>query len=349
MENKLDSIVEAIRKYSGPPIRLMEVCGTHTHNISRFGIPSLFPPEISLISGPGCPVCVTPAGYIDRAAELSLTPGCTVLSFGDMIRVPGNRTSLQKAKAEGGSIALMYSPMEALEYAKRESGRLFYVTAVGFETTLPVYALLVRRLKENNIQNVRLLTAVKALMPALTWICENNPDIHGFLGPGHVSAILGWGGYEQVCSKFAIPMVVAGFGYEHIVAAIYDLMVQLMRGTSEVHNLYPSAVTREGNQEALQLIDTFFEKKASVWRGLGEIDGSGYFLKPEYDAFDAGGFETDARETAGCLCGRVITGRARPVDCKHFGTACTPENPKGPCMVSSEGTCGIWHQNARTR
>jgi hydrogenase expression/formation protein HypD len=349
MENKLDSIIEAIRSYAGPPIRLMEVCGTHTHSISKFGIPALFPENISLISGPGCPVCVTPAGYIDQAAELSLKPGCTVLSYGDMIRVPGSRTSLLKAKAEGGSVKLMYSPMEALEYAKREPDRLLYVTAVGFETTLPVYALLIRRLMEENIKNVRLLTAVKALMPALTWICENNPDIQGFIGPGHVSAVLGWGGYEPLCRKYVIPMAVAGFGYEHIVAAIHDLMTQLTRGTCEVHNLYPSAVTKEGNQEALHLIDGFFERKPSVWRGLGEIEGSGYYLKPEYASFDAGSFETDAREITGCLCGKVITGRARPVDCSFFGSACTPENPKGPCMVSSEGTCGIWHQNARTR
>jgi hydrogenase expression/formation protein HypD len=349
MENKLESIVEAIRTYDGPPIRLMEVCGTHTNSISKFGIPSLFPENISLISGPGCPVCVTPAGYIDRVAELSLQPGCTVLSFGDMIRVPGNRISLLKAKAEGGSVNLMYSPMEALEYAKREPDRLLYVTAVGFETTLPVYALLIRRLTEENIKNVRLLTAVKALMPALTWICENNPDIQGFIGPGHASAVLGWGGYGPLCRKYAIPMAVAGFGYEHIVAAIYDLMTQLTRGTCEVHNLYPRVVTKEGNQEALRLIDEFFERKPSVWRGLGEIEGSGYCLKKEYAQFDAGSFETDGRETSGCLCGKVITGRARPVDCKFFGFYCTPENPQGPCMVSSEGTCGIWHQNARTR
>lgn len=349
MENKLDSMIEAIRFYEGPPIRLMEVCGTHTHSISKFGIPALFPENISLISGPGCPVCVTPAGYIDRAAELSLVPGCTVLSYGDMIRVPGSRTSLLKAKAEGGSVILMYSPMEALECARREPDRMFFVTAVGFETTLPVYALLIRRLMEENIKNVRLLTAVKALMPALTWICENNPDIQGFIGPGHVSAVLGWGCYGPLCQKYAIPMAVAGFGYEHIVAAIYDLMIQLTRGMCEVHNLYPSTVTKEGNQDALRIIDEFFERKPSIWRGLGEIAGSGYCLKPEYALYDAGSFESDDREIAGCLCGKVITGRVRPVDCRFFGSACTPENPKGPCMVSSEGTCGIWLRNARTR
>jgi hydrogenase expression/formation protein HypD len=349
MENKIDNMIEAIRSYDGPPIQLMEVCGTHTHSISKFGIPSLFPKNISLISCPGCPVCITPAGYIDRAAELSLQPGCTVLSFGDMMRVPGNSASLIKAKAEGGSVTLMYSPMEALNYARQEPDRLLYVTAVGFETTLPVYALLIRRLMEENIKNVRLLISVKALMPALAWICENNPDIQGFIGPGHVSAVLGFLGYVPLCRKYAIPMAVAGFGYEHIIAAIYDLMMQLSRGTCEVHNLYPSTVTKEGNQEALRLIDEIFERKPSVWRGLGEIGGSGYCLKPEYAQFDAGPFKTDGRDILGCLCGKVIIGRARPVDCRFFGSACTPENPKGPCMVSSEGTCGIWHQNARTR
>jgi hydrogenase expression/formation protein HypD len=349
MENKLNSMIEAIRAYDGPRIRLMEVCGTHTNSISKFGIPALLPENISLISGPGCPVCVTPAGYVDMAAELSLMPGCTVLSFGDLIRVPGLRTSLLKAKAVGGSVFIMYSPLEALEYARREPDRLLYVTAVGFETTLPVYALLIRRLMEENIKNVRLLTSVKALMPALTWICENNPDIQGFIGPGHVSAVLGWGGYDPLCQKFTIPMAVAGFGYEHIVAAIYDLMMQQKRGTYEVHNLYPSTVTKDGNQEALHLIDEIFERKSSVWRGLGEIRGSGYSLKSGYELYDAGSFENDEHETTGCLCGRVITGRARPADCRFFGSSCTPENPKGPCMVSSEGTCGIWHQNSRKR
>ncbi len=372
MTNKADALAAAIRAYDGPPIRLMEVCGTHTHQISRFGIPSLLPENIELISGPGCPVCVTPAGYIDRAAEIATRPGCTVLSYGDMIRVPGNKTSLLAAKAAGGSVLLMYSPMDALRHAAREPDRLFYVTAVGFETTLPLYALLVKRLAEEGVENIRLLLAARALLPALEWICENDPDIDGFLGPGHVSAILGSGAYESVCARYGVPMAVAGFSYEHLIAAIASLIRQVRRGVpgtaarfgktgrhqgisqeipTLVRNLYPSAVSREGNAQARALIAACFTRGPSVWRGLGEIAGSGYRLAPEFAAFDAGfsDGEPDAWEPEGCLCGQVIIGRAKPLACGFFGTACTPEHPIGPCMVSSEGTCGIWHATARKR
>lgn len=341
---------QKIRAYAGPPIRLMEVCGTHTHQISKFGIPALFPQALTLISGPGCPVCVTPAGYIDCASEIALLPGHTLLSFGDMLRVPGHQTSLLAAKAAGASIALMYSPLDVVGHAQSAPDRMFYVAAVGFETTLPLYALLIDRLQSLQIRNVRLLVAVKALMPALTWLCENNPDIHGFLGPGHVSAILGYGGYIPLCAQHGLPMAVAGFGYEHIVAAIADLIRQISRGKSEVHNLYPSAVSLQGNTEALQLIDRYFVRKPSLWRGLGMIEDSGYQLAPAYAMYDAAlGEVADSPEPPGCRCGQVIAGRIVPTGCPLFGKACTPQSPIGPCMVSSEGTCGIWYTNARVK
>lgn len=350
MNNAMRGLEAVIRGYDGPPLRLMEVCGTHTHQISHFGIPSLFPENLELISGPGCPVCVTSAGYIDRAAEIAMRPDVTLLSFGDMLRVPGHETSLQKAKAAGASVLLMYSPMDVVKRAQADPDRLFYVTAVGFETTLPLYALLVERLRAEGIENVRLLVAVKALMPGLTWICENSPGIDGFIGPGHVSAILGYGAYAALCEKHRLPMAVAGFGYEHLIAAIADLIRQAGRGQSEVHNLYPSAVTREGNLKALSLIERCFVRGPTVWRGLGAIDGSGYRLAPAFARYDAGSFDDGERpDPPGCLCGRVIIGRAKPVDCPHYGGACTPQSPIGPCMVSSEGACGIWHANARVK
>lgn len=345
--NNIDKYVNAIKAYEGPPLRFMEVCGTHTHSIFQYGIPAILPAAVSLISGPGCPVCVTPAGFIDRAAQVSMQEGCTLCTFGDMIRVPGNNTSLLNAKASGGAVKMMYSPMDVLDWAKREPGRTFYITAVGFETTLPIYALLLDKIIENGIENIRLLTAIKALMPALYWICDNNPDINGFIGPGHVSTIIGCGAYEPLCQKYGIPLAVGGFGYEHVIAAIYDLIEQNKRGACHVHNLYPNAVTREGNTAALSLISKYFTKKPSVWRGLGEIDGSGYFLSPGYERFDGGSlFDcSDAAERSGCQCGKVIIGRATPADCAFFGKACTPMTPLGPCMVSAEGTCGIWHAN----
>jgi hydrogenase expression/formation protein HypD len=237
--------------------------------------------------------------------------------------------------------------MEALEWAKTEPEKTFVVTAVGFETTLPIYALLIERAAEEGIKNLKLFLSVKALMPALDWICRNNPDIDGFIGPGHVSTIIGWGAYQKLCNTYKIPLTVGGFGYEHIVAAVYDLTEQIKAKTYEVHNLYPNAVSRDGNLAALSLIERFFVRKPSVWRGLGEIDGSGYILAPEFVQFDAGS-ELDCSnrsETAGCLCGSVIIGRATPRDCNFFGKGCSPEHPLGPCMVSAEGTCGIWHQN----
>lgn len=339
---------DVIRGYEGEPLRFMEVCGTHTRQITQLGIPSMFPPSLSLISGPGCPVCVTPAGFIDRAAQLAMRPNTTLLSYGDLMRMPGETTSLLKCKASGGSVAMMYSPLEAITHALREPTRTFIVTAVGFETTLPAYALLIEQLISKNITNVKLLVAAKALVPALGWICEHNPDIQGFIGPGHVSAILGYGLYEPICQHNNVPLVVAGFEYEHLTWAIAELIGQARRGGCEVKNCYPSTVTRGGNMKAIRLIDRYFKPSSSIWRGLGMIDNSGYFLRDEFARFDAGSFDQSDAHPAGCLCGMVIAGRARPIDCPHFGTACTPEQPIGPCMVSSEGTCGIWLQSGRT-
>lgn len=345
--NSIEQFAQTMRTYDGPPIRLMEVCGTHTHSIFEYGIHDMLSPKITLISGPGCPVCVTPANYIDRAAELAKRDGWTLCTFGDMMRVPGEHGSLLNAKACGGNVRILYSPMDALSWAAAEPRRTFAIAAVGFETTLPVYALLMERLLTSGLTNVRLLTSLKAIVPALHWICESDPAIDGFLGPGHVSAILGSAAYEPLCSMYHIPLAVAGFGYEQIVVAIHDLLMQLQTGTCEAHNLYPSAVSREGNIRALQLIDQYFVPKAVDWRGLGEIAASGYALRSEFEHFDAGS-HIEAGETPehnGCQCGQVITGRISPNDCPNFGTACTPVSPLGPCMVSAEGTCGIWYAN----
>lgn len=343
----IEQCIQTIKTYDGGPIRLMEVCGTHTHSIFEYGIHDMLPPQITLISGPGCPVCVTPANYIDRAAELAMRDGCSLCTFGDMMRVPGEHGSLLEAKARGGDVRIQYSPMDVLGWAAAEPHKMFAIAAVGFETTLPVYALLMERLLISGLSNVRLLTSLKAIIPALHWICESDPAIDGFLGPGHVSAILGSAAYEPLCAKYHIPLTVAGFGYEQIVLAIHDLLVQVKTDTWEVHNLYPSAVSQEGNTRALQLIDKYFMPQTSNWRGLGEIEASGYALRPEFERFDAGSQFTvdESPERDGCLCGLVITGRISPVDCPNFGTICTPASPQGPCMVSTEGTCGIWYAN----
>lgn len=328
---------EAIRNYKGKPVKIMEVCGTHTYQISRLGIGGLLPESIQLVSGPGCPVCVTPAGYIDTAAEISARPDTTLLSFGDMLRVPGNKTRLDsRAK-------IMYSPMEVIALAQAKPDTQFVLAAVGFETTLPIYGLLIERLVDLSIKNVKLLMAVKRMMPALEWLIQNQPDIQCFIGPGHVSAVLGYGVYE----KLNVPLAVAGFSYEHILAAIYDLVRQIEKGTREAHNLYPGVVTKCGNEKALEIISTYFETQPSMWRGLGEIPESGFGLKKEYAAFDAGHYSEESEEPVGCRCKEVITGKCLPTACPLFGKACTPESPIGPCMVSEEGSCGIFYATGR--
>ncbi len=336
-----------IKAYDGPPVRLMEVCGTHTHSIFQYGIRGLLPPNITLVSGPGCPVCVTPAGFIDRAAELALQGGWTLCTFGDMMRVPGEKGNLLDAKASGGDVRVMYSPMDALRWAAREPERTFAVAAVGFETTIPAYALLLERLAAENVDNVRLLTALKAMPPALNWICENDPAVDGLIGPGHVSVITGSDAFAPLCACYRIPLAVGGFEYEQILAAIADLLSQLKSGLCQAHNLYPEAVTKQGNLRAQALMDRYFTLANTTWRGLGEIEASGYELRPEFERFSADAWRADDGhgEKAGCLCGRVIMGRAEPRECPNFGTLCTPATPLGPCMVTAEGACGVWYAN----
>ncbi len=350
MQQRIDGLASKLREYDGPPLRLMEVCGTHTAAISKLGIASLLPDSIRLISGPGCPVCVTPAGYIDALCALAKRDDTTVLTFGDMLRVPGRKTSLMEAQAEGGSLRMMYSPMEAVRLAQAQPERRFVVAALGFETTLPLYALLVRRLQAEGVGNVRLLSQLKALLPCLCWLCDHDPAIHGFIGPGHVSAILGAEAYGPFCETYRRPVAIAGFGYEHLVIALHDLISQITKGRHRARNFYPSVVLPKGNEKAQRLIGEFFVPKASPWRGMGEIPGSGYGLAPAYAAFEEPmNWAEEDQDPAGCRCASVILGRCAPRDCPLFGKTCTPENPVGPCMVSSEGTCGIWYQTDRMR
>ncbi len=350
MPTTIESLAAEIRGYRGRPIRLMEVCGTHTAAISKQGVASLLPEQVRLVSGPGCPVCVTPGGYIDALCRAALEKNTTVLTFGDMLRVPGGQGSLMEARARGGSVEMLYSPMDALGHAKAQPGRTFILAALGFETTLPLYALLIRRLKAENIRNVRLFPQLKALIPCLHWLCQKDAAIDGFLGPGHVSAILGAEAYRSFCERYRVPLTVAGFGYEHLVAAIHDLLTQIAQGKHEARNLYPSVVTDQGNEKAQALIREFFVLEPSRWRGMGEVPASGYGLAPAYGEFDAGlPILEDGQEPPGCLCAEVIIGRATPKECPLFGTACLPQSPVGPCMVSSEGSCGIWHQHHRAR
>ncbi len=328
-----------LKNYNGPELRLMEVCGTHTAQISRCGIVRMLSPAIHLISGPGCPVCVTVTSYIDRLVELSMEPGTEVLSFGDLLRVKGSRMSLNDAKASGGRVRMLYSPMDALSLAEKEKDSRFVFAAVGFETTAPVYAMLLEEAQKKGIRNLRLLTSLKTMPPVIDWICKNQGGVDGFLAPGHVSVITGSRIFEPLSKKYGIPFVVSGFKGEEILTSIYALV--RLRGKARVLNLYPSAVKENGNPEARKAVEKYFEPCNAAWRGMGIIQNSGLALRVRYSHFDAGsvGLDSDQSVNPACRCAQVLTGALSPDQCPLFGKVCTPRNPQGACMVSQEGSC----------
>lgn len=342
---ELKQVIEYLKAYDGPELKLMEVCGTHTASIFKNGIRSLISPKIKLISGPGCPVCVTPAAYIDKCIEYALKPDCVLLTFGDMMKVPGSRGSLADMKGKGARVELMYSPFEAVEKAAANPKITYAVAAVGFETTAPAYGLMLRQAKEAGLKNIRLITALKTVIPALTWICENQQDIDGFICPGHVSVIIGSRPYEALAKRYKKPFVVAGFEAEHILAVIYDIVRQIEKKEACVRNLYTNAVHSQGNEKALKVLQEFFEAGTAVWRGLGPIENSGLYLKDQSYDGESRGLDGDLELPEGCRCGDVIVGRINPDECPMFKSKCSPVNPFGPCMVSAEGACGIWYRN----
>jgi hydrogenase expression/formation protein HypD len=345
---KLEEVIKALKEYDGRPVKIMEVCGTHTKSIFKNGIRTIISPKIQLISGPGCPVCVTSSSYIDRLVELSLKENYCVLTFGDMMKVKGISLSLTEAKAMGANVKILYSPLSAIAEAEKNREIQYVFAAVGFETTTPVYALLLDEIGRKNIKNLKLLTSIKTILPALSYICENENNIDAFLSPGHVSVITGSRVFEELAETFKKPFVVAGFEGEHILAAVYEIMSQIEENRHQVKNLYTNAVTEEGNKKADFLIRQYFEPADDVWRGIGKIEKSALTLRAEYGFYDAGSGSKEGIEElpAGCRCTDVILGRISPSDCPLFKKACTPLHAVGPCMVSAEGACGIWYQNA---
>ena len=340
----LSEIKNYLKNYDGEPQTFMEVCGTHTASISENGIPDMLSPKIKLISGPGCPVCVTVAAYIDKLVELSYRTETTVVTFGDMLRVNGSKLSLNDAKASGGSVRMVYSPFEIIDMAKNKSEHTFVFAAVGFETTTPVYAQLIETLIENNIRNVKLLTALKTMPAAIRAV--NDERITGFIAPGHVSVITGHKLFEDLAAELNKPFVTAGFKGEELLAAIYAL--SKLHGGSSL-NLYPSAVEYEGNPSAQEKVNKYFIQCSAAWRGVGIIENSGMRLRDEYMDFDAGSMELTADSLINpvCSCGDVISGRKKPNACPLFGKVCTPDTPQGACMVSMEGSCFHYFINDR--
>jgi len=331
---------------------IMEVCGTHTVNLFRSGVRSLLPGGLRLISGPGCPVCVTSQGYLDTACELAERADVTVCTYGDMVRVPGRQGSLERRRARGATVRVVYSARDALRYARRNPHRTVVFLAVGFETTAPATAATVLEAHGTGVENFFILPGHKRVIPAMAMLLAGGEvPIDGFLCPGHVSVVIGAEAYRPIAEKYHRPCVVAGFEPRQMLEAILCIVRQVADGRAEVENVYGVAVTEGGNAVARQVVDRVFEPSPAVWRAMGTLDDSGLALRAEYGRYDARrhfGVEFGPDESpAGCLCGQVIQGKVDPAQCLLFGAACTPVSPVGPCMVSSEGACAAWYKYNR--
>jgi hydrogenase expression/formation protein HypD len=342
------TLVERIRRLSTRPARLMEFCGTHTVAIFKHGIRQLLPPRIEMLSGPGCPVCVTANSDLDWAIALAREPDVTLVTFGDMVRVPGSRGSLEQAKADGGDVRLVYSPLDALAIARESPERQVVFLGIGFETTAPTIAATVVQAEEEGIGNFSVLALHKLTPPAMKAILDSGEScLDGVIGPGHVTTVIGSRAWEFVPQDYGLSCVVAGFEPLDVLQAIYTLIGRIESGDPHVDNAYSRSVRPEGNPVALEYMQRVFEVCAADWRGIGSIPDSGLTLKSEFRPFDARvRFEVDPgppEEPAGCRCGDVIRGAARPWDCPLYRVVCTPQHPVGPCMVSSEGTCAAYY------
>ena len=346
-----ETVLAAIRELVPGELRLMEVCGTHTMSIAKAGIKTMLPQEVKLLSGPGCPVCVTPPQVIDAVLELSMEPGVILTSYGDMLRVPGSRRgdNLLRRKALGARVETVYSPVDAVELALREPDRQVVFLGVGFETTAPGTAAAVLTAKEKGVKNFSLFSMLKTVEPALrALIASEGFNVQGFLCPGHVATIIGEEGFEFLPRDYALPAVISGFEPEDILSSVYLLCRQLAEGKSLVQNEYRRAVAPQGNPLARAMMEKCFEARRDLWRGLGAIEQSGLALRDELAEYDAekkfGVTYKAAAKTTACRCGEVITGRLTPAQCPLFGKRCTPEDPVGPCMVSSEGACAAHYK-----
>jgi len=334
------------------PWVLMEICGGHTHTLMRYGIDELVSPLISLVHGPGCPVCVTPLEIIDKAIRIASRPEVILVSYGDMLRVPGSDSDLLHVKASGGDVRVAYSPMEALKIARAHPDRRVVFFGIGFETTAPANAMAVWRARQQGLENLSMLVSHVLVPPALRLLLTSpGHRVQGFIGPGHVCTVMGYRQYEELCREFRVPFVVAGFEPVDLLEAILMLAGQLEDGRAEVENQYVRSVTREGNVAAQKIMKEVFEVTDRKWRGVGPIPQSGLRLRPEFAAYDAEKIfdvgECNAEEPAECISALVLQGLKKPVDCSAFGGRCTPESPLGAPMVSAEGACAAYYRYRR--
>jgi len=343
------NLIEKIKHTSRRPIRLMEVCGTHTVSIFRSGIRSVLPDTIALLSGPGCPVCVTDQKEIDAFIELSRIDDVIVTTFGDLMRVPGTISSLEKERAEGRDIRVVYSTFDALAVAQKNPDQRVVFLGIGFETTAPTIAASIQQAARLKLENYAVISAHKLVPPALEALMDmEDVEIDGFILPGHVSVIIGLDAYRPFFEKYNLPCVVAGFEPADILQAISRLTEMIETARPGLENAYPRAVTDEGNSKARQILNDIFEPADACWRAIGTIALSGLKIRDEFAAHDAlKQFDIqvpDSKIPSGCACGEILIGKKIPPQCKLFRKACTPMDPVGPCMVSTEGTCAAYYK-----
>jgi hydrogenase expression/formation protein HypD len=334
-------------------ITIMEVCGTHTVSIFRSGIRSILPDKVKLLSGPGCPVCVTDQGYIDAVMQLADRDDCLIATYGDMIRVPGHNGSLE-TRASRGNVKVVLSSEDALQLARDNPGKIVVFIAVGFETTTPATAVVVKEAAREGIGNFCILSGHKLVLPAMRALLSGmNDRIDAFLCPGHVSVIIGSGAFTEIVEDYRRPCVVAGFEPLQIIEGLAEICRQLAAGTAQVKSMYAAVVTEKGNGAAQQIIAECFEPVDGYWRGLGKREKGTLALNEQYSQFDAfkrfGLEDAPGKDNSGCRCGEVLCGLIEPIQCPLFAGQCTPQKPIGPCMVSSEGTCSAWFKYGRRK
>jgi hydrogenase expression/formation protein HypD len=344
-------LAEEIRKTSVKSISLMEVCGGHTMSVQRFGLPSLLPPTIRLLSGPGCPVCVSDRKFIDQAIAYCRLPDIIIATYGDLIRVPGSTSSLDREKAQGRDIRIVYSVMDSLDMALKNPGKKVIFLGIGFETTAPASATAIIGAFRQKISNFFLFSSHKIMPPAMAALIDEGVKIDGYIAPGHVSTITGTSIYSDIAEKYHLGCVISGFEPVDLMEAILMLVRQIEAGTQKVEIQYRRVVRPEGNSKAREMLEEVFELRDDWWRGLGVLPASGYGIKEKYAGFDAEKvFNVEVeptREDKGCLCGEILKGLKNPKECKLFAKGCTPQNPVGPCMVSNEGACQAYYRYNR--
>jgi len=352
--HEIEALGEQITQDRPGPVKIMEVCGGHTHSIFKYGLESLLPPTVELVHGPGCPVCIMPKGRLDDAIALAQHPEVILTTFGDVMRVPGSRQSLLQAKSEGADIRMVYSPLDALKLARQNPDREVVFFAIGFETTAPSTALTVLQAEREGIENFSLFCNHVLVVPALEALLSNPAlQLDGFIGPGHVSMVIGARPYQVIAERYGKPVTVSGFEPLDILQSLWMVLRQLAEGRCEVENQYRRLVNHDGNPVALDaLAKVFTVREQFEWRGFGDIPASGFKMHPDYVRFDAEAkFTLPHQQVAdhkACACGEILQGVKKPWECKVFGTACTPEHPIGACMVSSEGACAAYYKYGHT-